>query len=222
MTKAKSSQISGTYSRHKFYIQNTNSTDELRALAQAETLQAGRLIGVMSREEALSLLRDFLENSYHLLPVVHEASMRALINDFYTRLTSNQRVDPASAALILSIAATSAYFWNTGTPSHHTFPSSESASKSSLAWRKAAFEVLDGSRSDTSLEDVQARTILSYLIYNTEGLSARSRLLHGWTVAAAREIGLHLVDSPRSNQLGDAPIREIKRRVWWHLASTDW
>ena len=176
----------------------------------------------MSKDEALSLLRDFLENSYHLLPVIHEASARALIDDFYACLSNGQLVDPAHAGLILSISATSAYFWNTGASSYCSFPSPAVASMRSLAWRKSAFEVLDGSRSITSLEDVQARTILSYLIYNTEGLSARSRFLHGGTLAAARDIGLHLVDSPRSEQVGDAPTREIKRRLWWHLASTDW
>lgn len=176
----------------------------------------------MTRDEALSLLRDFSDNSYHLLPVIHEASTRTVIHDFYTRISNGQQVDPSCAGLILSIAATSAYFWKDGAPSFYSFSTREAAASRSLAWKESAFEILNSSHSNSSLVDVQARAIMLYLVYNTEGLSVRSRCLLGRTLVAARDIGLHLVDSPRSDLVGDASTREIKRRLWWHLASTDW
>ncbi len=73
--------------------------------------------------------------------------------------------------------------------------------------------------------------LLADLIYNTEALSFRFRYMQNCAVAVARELSLHLVDSPSRPRPAaaaayprddDATTREIKRRIWWHLASTDW
>ncbi|KAF6799531.1 hypothetical protein CMUS01_15623 [Colletotrichum musicola] len=59
-------------------------------------------------------------------------------------------------------------------------------------------------------------------MYNFEGCSARFRFLHSCSLSAARESCLHLTDSPASESRDDIPTREIKRRVWWLIVSTDW
>lgn len=53
----------------------------------------------------------------------------------------------------------------------------------------------------------------------------RARSLHGAALTVARDIGLHKIDSPdrRPVQGKDGVVMtEIKRRLWWHVASTDW
>ncbi|KAI0458903.1 hypothetical protein F5B21DRAFT_511727 [Xylaria acuta] len=179
----------------------------------------------MTREEALLLLRDFFENPYHLLPIIYEPSARSLINTFYTQLEQGYEGDPTAAALILSIASTSASFFSHNATTHNAFASTDEATQASVAWRQAALTILDDPRfpSDGSLEGCQARAILAYVVCNIEGCSARYRFLHSCSVAIARDMSLHLVDSTTAADTSDdPPTREIKRRLWWHLASTDW
>ncbi|KAI1633477.1 hypothetical protein F4809DRAFT_623048 [Biscogniauxia mediterranea] len=189
------------------------------------TINGSKVIWMMTREEALLLLQDFVDNPYHLLPIIHEPSTRSLIDKFYSQQENGQAVDPKCAALILGIAASSAQFFNSDMGSRHIFPTPEEAAQLSVAWSQSALSILEEScrSSRHSIEEVQARTILAYVIYNAEGCSSRFRFLHSCSLAAARDISLHLLDSPSmADKLGDLTTREIKRRLWWHLASTDW
>ncbi|KAI1347072.1 hypothetical protein F5Y01DRAFT_257508 [Xylaria sp. FL0043] len=180
---------------------------------------------MMTREEALLLLCDFCENPYHLLQIIYEPSARSLINTFYTQLESGHEGDPTAAALILSIASTSASFFHHRS-THKIFASIEEADQASAAWRQAALAILDETQFSTqgSLERCQARAIIAYVVSNVEGCSARYRLLHSYSMAIARDMSLHLIDSPTmaADKSDDLLTKEMKRRLWWHLASTDW
>ncbi|KAK3946109.1 hypothetical protein QBC46DRAFT_275788 [Diplogelasinospora grovesii] len=191
---------------------------------------------LMSQHEAVSLVEDFVDNAYHLLPIVRKASVLNLIEDFYSKLSSrcdHQDVNPAHAALILSISATSAYFWNETVDCQHSFSSEKEAAEACLTWRQSALDTLaelhGGAPPGTGgrLEEAQARAIIAYLIYNVEGQSARFRFLHSCSVAVCREMAIHLVDSPGLSgsdnvQEDDQATKEIKRRLWWHITATDW
>jgi hypothetical protein len=69
--------------------------------------------------------------------------------------------------------------------------------------------------------------VLQFLINHIEALSPRFRVLLAEALAVSRTLGLHLIDSATT---GGAPLqgsadpvtREMKRRVWWYLTSTDW
>ncbi|KAI0871900.1 hypothetical protein GGS24DRAFT_491899 [Hypoxylon argillaceum] len=179
----------------------------------------------MTREEALRLLRDFYENPYHLLPIIYEPSARSLINTFYAQLEQGHEGDPTAAALILSIASTSASFFHDRDITHTMFASTEEATQASVVWRETALAILDDSRFpiNGTLESCQARAILAYAVCNVEGCSARYRFLHSCSIAIARDMSLHLIDSTATtDKSDDIATREIKRRLWWHLASTDW
>lgn len=178
----------------------------------------------MTREEALSLLEDFVDNPYHLLPIIDKPTIYAIVDEFFIDRPCHQKASPASAALILSIFATSASFFNKSMVCHHGFASNEKAAKATQTWRESAMHALHTSPGTafSCLEGVQAWAILAYLIYNAEGCSALFRYLHSCSVGAAREISLHLIDSPTTESQDTVPIREIKRRLWWHIASTDW
>ncbi|KAI1822465.1 hypothetical protein F4861DRAFT_388345 [Xylaria intraflava] len=180
---------------------------------------------MMTREEALQLLHDFCENPFHLLPIIYEPTVRSLINTFYAELEQGNEGDPTAAALILSIASTSASFFSNNPRTNGMFASTKVATEASLVWRQTALDILDNSRfsADRSLEECQARTILAYVVSNVEGCSARYRFLHSCSIALARDMSLHLIDSATTAKVSDdLPTREIKRRLWWHLVSTDW
>ncbi|KAK1973454.1 hypothetical protein LZ30DRAFT_743523 [Colletotrichum cereale] len=129
------------------------------------------------------------------------------------RTTTCHREDPnlAHAALILSVTATSAFFHNKSSRSLDLFASAKEAAQAALSWLKSALNILEKSwPTDSScLEEVQARSMLSYLVYNIEGCSACFRFLYSCLLVTAQEICLHLLNSLLSVQQ-------------WHIASTDW
>lgn len=178
----------------------------------------------MTQEEALLLLQDFLDNPFHLLPILHPTAARSMIVNFYSVLTSGGDPDPAHAALILGIAATSAFFFTEGSQVNGAFETLEEATHAAVTWFKSSLNILGKSQANAcgSLEEVQARSILAYLVYNMEGCSARFRFLHGCSLSSAREMSLHLIDGPGSEQQDEEAMKEIKRRVWWHITATDW
>lgn len=95
-------------------------------------------------------------------------------------------------------------------------------------WGKAALDVLDYSRRTTSgsFEDAQASILMSFILYHFDGLSARARQLTTNAISIGRDLRLHRLDErqiPESEFTSEQRLeREIKRRVWWHTASTDW
>lgn len=183
---------------------------------------------LMTLDEAHALLRDFVGNLFHILPIIHVPATRALVDDFYISLAKNSAMpDPAYAALILAIGATSAFFYAEGSEAHSIFTSADDATQTAMSWFRSALAALEPSQPSAAssggrLAEVQARAILAYLMYNFEGCSARFRFLHSCSLSAAKEISLHLIDSPTSEKDDGVPTREIKRRVWWHIVATDW
>ncbi|KAK8090487.1 putative Zn(II)2Cys6 transcription factor [Apiospora hydei] len=173
---------------------------------------------LMSREEALALFHDFVDNAYHLLHILQMDAIRLIINQFYDQIESDltASVSPDHAALILGIAATTAFFWDARVPCQHTFES-EKAAKKSLSDLAPLRTRLAG----LSLEAAQAYAIIAYLYYNVDGQSAQFRFLHASSIATCRELSMHLVDGPGGSD-DDAATREVKRRLWWHVAATDW
>lgn len=212
--------------RQYFYVAPISSHPKQLTSKYGQGIEGpNKSIFFMTREEALFLLDDFFNNPYHLLPIIYEPSACCMINKFYAQLEQGQEGDAAAAALILSIAATSASFFSPNATKHNIFTSSEEAIEASVVWRQAALAILDDPQfpPEVSLERCQARTILAYVVVNAEGCSAHYRFLHACSVAVARDMSLHLIDSKASGDTSDdIPTREIKRRLWWHLASTDW
>lgn len=147
-----------------------------------------------------------------------------MIHKLYTQLRQGEKANLASVAFILSFCAASAFFWDQEFPCGFNFVSEENAATYSQVWRASAFDLLDQAQRAAlnSLDAIIGRLILADLIYNMEGTSSRFRYLQSGARAAAYEMDLHLIDLP-GHEDGDTSLnREIKRRVWWYLASTDW
>ncbi|KAJ5007018.1 putative transcription factor lepB [Colletotrichum sp. SAR 10_66] len=86
-----------------------------------------------------------------MLPIIHAPTTRAMIDTFYNTLSEGEDPSAAQAALILSIAATSAFFFNENSKAFSTFASSEDATQTALAWFRSALNILDQSQQITML-----------------------------------------------------------------------
>lgn len=182
-----------------------------------------RNIWLPSKEDAHKLFDNYVDNISHIHNIVYTPFARKILDDVYEKLLGNQQPPPAHMALMLSILASSAR----GMPV--LFSDQCVATEVALVWTKYVLDILDHSRRTTSpcLEAIQASIILSFLVYNIEGAPARSRSLWSSTLSIARELSLHKVDSVITNcqnmkTRNDIIEHEIKRRVWWFLASSDW
>ncbi|KAJ1323506.1 DNA binding [Microdochium nivale] len=178
-------------------------------------------------EDAIAMLHDFVENAYHIMPIVHLASARSIFDHIYSQLGIDDmgKIHPAHISMLLGICAASALFWNEAVSSHHQFESDQVANCASLVWNKLAIDLLRQSQTSgtRSLQGAQASAILAYLAYNIHGSSTQFYHLHNYSVTTCRDLQIHLVDSRGYDSPNDdATTREIKRRLWWHVTATDW
>ncbi|OJD30012.1 uncharacterized protein BKCO1_6800030 [Diplodia corticola] len=174
--------------------------------------------------ETLRLFAHYNEQVGYLHHIIHTATTLATIHQIYADLPD--RMNPSSAALLLSMLASSSHFWD---PTVGIFSSAPQARRVSLCWLADALKTLDASRSTNppGVADVQATIIASYLAYNTQGYSTQFRLLQTTALELARQAELHKTDAPPAPTTTPAQPRdviadEVKRRVWWHIVATDW
>jgi hypothetical protein len=59
-------------------------------------------------------------------------------------------------------------------------------------------------------------------ILNLAGLSKKYWLLHSTSITLARDLSIHVLDYPARSKSRSLIENEIKRRLWWYLATTDW
>lgn len=182
-------------------------------------------IWVPARETAVSLLNSYEAQMNTIQSVIHLPTVRQKLSNFYTALHHQQPVEVGFVALLLAICA-SIGFWD-----RHLDVSSTSfvmMSKASTFLSKQAIYATEHTRlsAQISIEAVQASILLTFHICHLEGFTSRTRLLHNSALTMARELGLHMLDAPRSaarpkSETGIIEM-EVGRRIWWHLASSDW
>lgn len=178
-----------------------------------------------------SLLFPSYESSVdHLCHILHIPTLWSLMKNFYLRISQSESVLPGQGALLLSILAIAAHFYQPFNNSEVATTKPDAIDLSKILSR-GALTVLDFSRRNTlgTLEDVQATILMSFVAYHIDGLSARGRILLTSAVSIARELHLHRLDADNElsvpeNETGlrRSIDREVKRRVFWHIASTDW
>jgi hypothetical protein len=176
---------------------------------------------------AMQLFQCYETYVDHISRILHIPTVRALIKTVYLRLNQGKPSPPGQAALLLSIFALSAVFYQAFEQSE-VAKSEEEAVHLAKSMAKGAFDVLDYARRSTSgtLEDIQAYILMSHVTFHFDGFSARGRLLFATAAAIAKDMCLHKLDANQSVNL-DISIRcmvdrEVKRRLFWYLAASDW
>ncbi|KAF5687182.1 hypothetical protein FDENT_5506 [Fusarium denticulatum] len=189
-----------------------------------------RHIQLPPKWETMRLFQVYFRYLGHVQNIIYEPHANILINNAYDQVVNiSATTAPRGLALILSVIALATIL----EPIDEKFTTAIPILKERLglfaAYIRMAMDCLEQHRrrADHTLENVQALILLSFGIHHTETFSPRYRVLLAEAIAVSHSLGLHVVDRVsvrRGNFKVDAdPItQEIKRRVWWYLAATDW
>jgi hypothetical protein len=96
-------------------------------------------------------------------------------------------------------------------------------------WTLLAQQTLTVTRCLTfpTIETLQSLMLIVHHLMPNIGTIATLRTLSSMIVQLARGMSLHTMDSPTNKKRPEnTPVDwveiEVKRRLWWHIASTDW
>lgn len=207
----------------------TKRAAELSASSNASYHQ--RKILLPDYADARDLFDNYVKYIRHYHHIIHIPTLRTKIfENFYQKISKQEPVDTDHAALLLSIFASVVYYLikidskvDSGSTIHDQ--------SAFLLLYRYSLDLIDHSRRvlPGSLEVIQAAIIILFLDYNLEGFTLRSRSMLVQALTTAKELAMHRLDSPASSTRRNASMNietmielEMKRRVWWHLVSTDW
>jgi len=229
--QANNNQVAGSCSSLTFGISNAHEIFEKQQarLVSNNGWFNNIVVTIPEYRIATLLFQSYESNVDHLCHILHLPTMQSLMKTFYLRINQNRPVSPGQAALLVSIFAIGAYF-HQPSPHSEVATSSQDANHLYKILSRGALDILDHSRRTTSgiLEDVQASILMSFVAYHLDGFAAGGRLLLTTAAALARGLRLHRLDadteSAAENEASGRLLieREVKRRVFWHIATTDW
>lgn len=184
-------------------------------------------------QETTVLLDTFLKTVSSFYHIVHHPTVPSLVAGVYDSVQRQQGADLSlgDVLLVLNMIATGTCLY--GPPTQRgiaIFSSREEAARQTPYWIEIAIHVLDAitrGPAPPTLSAVQGVITLSFLISNIEGVGYRYRYIVSTALLLGRELGLHCIDqehsgSPQNSSLTTPFQRELGRRAWWYLASTDW
>lgn len=177
-----------------------------------------------SEAEAMGFLQYYcfhLDYQYHL--IIPSRTTRD-IHILYTNLARNEPINYSHLALLFGIAATALFF---------QLLSTESTELAEMCSRETAFLagaalIQSNHIAYPSIEGLQAAMIIGHHLSSlTLHPSISSLFLHSALISQAKSLGLHAIDSPhltddRRTSESDKGQLELKRRLWWDLATYDW
>ena len=177
-----------------------------------------------SESEALSSLSYYLNHldyQYHLI-VAHRTERNIL--NIYENIANDKPVNLGHVALLFSIIACGLFYQLLPTESTDVAErsSGEAAFLAGSALIQANYVAYP------TLEGLQATMIISHhLSFLTFNPVVSSFFIHGSLINQAQSLGLHVLDGAsqvedrKANGYDRAEV-ELKRRLWWDLASYDW
>lgn len=177
-----------------------------------------------SESEALSLLAYYfnhLDYQYHLIVANRTKND---IHALYDNLARNEPVNLSHIALLFSIFATALFYQLLPTESADVAEvcSGETAFLAGAALIQANYIAYP------TIEGLQATMIIGHhLSTNTLSPLVSSFFVHGSLVSQAKSLGLHAMDNSshceeRTKTGYDRTEVELRRRLWWDIASYDW
>lgn len=186
-------------------------------------------IPLLRKQQTMELFEFYMERMDSAQHILHPPTVRHSLEALFRDIEAGYNIAPNRTVLLLAICTTVATYWaflEKGPMSF--FASTQQAKDTGFHWLRTTLDVLEHVRRSgpATLETVQASIFVVFLLYKLDGLSPRARAVHGSAVVLAKDLGLHQVDSrsqvTRSDNQLDIIDREMERRVWWHLAATDW
>ncbi|PVH76458.1 hypothetical protein DL98DRAFT_292932 [Cadophora sp. DSE1049] len=179
-----------------------------------------------SRSQGEVLLNYYFDHVNWIYHIIHKPTVRKLFDTLYTDIEMGRMPDYGHLSLIATLFALSAYFC--GHTSGLYFKPSE-AMNYSRRWTLLAQEALSAANclANPTVETLQSLILIAAHMMANIGAIATLRTLSATIMHAARTMSLHTLDTPRNKKLRESTTvdhvdLEVKRRLWWHIASTDW
>lgn len=189
-----------------------------------------------SLETGTALLEHYTKEVNWIYHILHIPTTTAQMKDNYDNLAADRPCDYGQIALLATVFATSAYFIHPSSSISQTTLRNMSR-KDTLQcvhrWSHLAFHCLSQARyvANPTIETIQAVILLSHFLLMDDGATATYMALLMTMINAARILNIHKIDSKKSIKEREDALRrgekvdflelELKRRIWWHLASSD-
>ncbi|GAQ05135.1 hypothetical protein ALT_2456 [Aspergillus lentulus] len=173
--------------------------------------------------ETMALFRYYCQYIDYLYHVIIPSRVEDQINCIYHCIDKGLPVNLAHLPLLFSILASSVYFQYSNGLS--TF--AERCSREFIFLAGAAL-IRSNYIACPTLEGLQASLIVMHYLPNPSfHSSVCSLFLHATIIGQAKSLMLHCIDSSRCREEReangfDALELELKRRLWWDIASFDW
>ena len=185
------------------------------------------LIGTLpTRSQGLTLLEYFLQHINWIYHVIHIPTVKKIYENVYDELENKQQPNDRQLALILTIFALSAYY---AMPSAGLYLNMKDARSLSQQWSLFAQELLLATNclAFPAIESLQSLILIAHHLIPNVGAIATLKTLMMTIMQLAQAMSLHTIDSPKNKRRRhNSPVDwvdiEVKRRLWWHIASCDW
>jgi hypothetical protein len=179
-------------------------------------------IALPAKATAELLFNHYAKNLNWVYHIIHVPTTRQQLLGIYASLEARQKPISSHLALVATILAVAVYFRSNPVENAAL---REQKKGSCTRWSFLAQQALSESNHLTlpSLESLQTTIIMTQFLPNYgQNTSFRGTLAH-----TAHMLQLHRVDSARNRKLReetgyDAVELEVKRRIWWYIAGTDW
>lgn len=172
------------------------------------------------RTETTALFQYYNNYIDYLYHIILPDRVEEQINVIYQAIENGEPLNLNHLALLFSIIASSLFL-------QLSIESSAHAEACSLEYTFLTGAALIQSNYSAypTVEGLQATLIVAHNLSNTNcHPSVRALFVHGTIVSQAKSLMLHCIDSPQFERKANANMMEVelKRRLWWDLASYDW
>ncbi|KAF3896469.1 C6 zinc finger domain-containing protein [Trichophyton interdigitale] len=175
---------------------------------------------------AVELVDYYQEHVGWAYCLLHMPTLRRYLLETYQQLGAGYTPSLPVLALICAVFALAKFF----SQSTSAFSASDtSREKSHQEYIGMAGQALAEAKhlEHPTVESIQTGTLIGICLLVNTGAIRSARALSGAMYMSAQALGLHQLDSAKNKRLRqkgpyDKLDLEIKRRLWWHIASTDW
>ena len=175
-----------------------------------------------------SLLENYSQQIGWIFPVIHPPTFESHVENVYANLENGQKPDLGHLAIVATVFALSAYYFTSS--GKLPFDAHEARTYAFL-WFNLARSTLRTTNFIVmpTIETIQSVILLSHHLLLGTGAIEVNKILLSAALQSCRTLKFHLIDSTANrenreeNKLEgiDHASLEIKRRIWWHVASTD-
>lgn len=194
-----------------------------RAASQENPTTVQLIPFLPTKADTMALFQYYTTYIDYLYHVILPNRVEAYIHAIYEAVEKQEPLNLNHLALLFSILASSLFLQLSIQSSTHA----ETCSREHTFLTGAALIQSNYSAYPT-IEGLQATMIVAHHVSNMNSHpSVSSLFVHGMIVNQAKNLMLHCTDSPRcqeerkTNEVEMLEI-ELKRRLWWDLASYDW